>query len=155
MSERLVRFANLSLFRFTGKPIMFSEMVTDLKQGRLPEKKSLQKRFAIALVKKLGVIRTPYLFWPADTKINPSTKHLFWAAILLHDKENLAVVETIVLTELEEKLRARGQTGNSEFIRKEAGQILHTFIQEFIELAPDEISKENLKNHVEELNPHL
>ena len=66
---------------------MFEQMVSDLKNEKLPESTLLRKRFEAALVKKLGVIKTPYSFWPVDKKINPSTKELLWAAVLLHDKE--------------------------------------------------------------------
>jgi len=87
---------------------MFEQMVSDLKNEKLPESTLLRKRFEAALIKKLGVIRTPYSFWPADRKINPSTKELLWAAVLLHDKENYRMIEAVILSELEEKMRAKG-----------------------------------------------
>ena len=66
---------------------MFNQMVSDLKLGILPEEYPLRKRFEAAIIKKMGVIRTPYSFWPADKKINPSTKELLWASVLLNDKK--------------------------------------------------------------------
>ena len=111
---------------------MFGQMVSDLKSGILPENISLRKRFEAALVKKLGVIRTPYSFWPADTKINPPAKHLLWAAILLQDKENFDIVEAVISTELEEKQRAKGQAGPSEILVVKAQELMGGYIHEFI-----------------------
>ena len=68
---------------------MFAEMVAGLAQGRLPAAASLRQRFDMALTKKMGVVRLPPAFWPEDPKINPRTAHLFWAALLLQDRERM------------------------------------------------------------------
>jgi hypothetical protein len=47
---------------------MFDEMVSLLKQGKMVQLDLLRKRFDRALVKKLGVIKTPYSFWSSDKK---------------------------------------------------------------------------------------
>lgn len=130
---------------------MFEQMVADLKKGNLPEDYSLRKRLAAALVKKMGVIRTPYSLWPADAKINPPAKQLLWAAILLQDQENFHVVEAIISSELEEKLRAKGQSTTMEAIHGKAGQILQEYLDEFIQLAPDKRFAEKLKQKINNL----
>lgn len=126
-------------------------MVSALTGGDLPDTNLLRKRFAAALVKKIGVIRTPYSFWPADTKINPPAKQLLWAAILLHDMENFRVVEAIISTELEEKNRAKGQSESIHALNVNVQKLLQNYIHEFIELAPNESFKEKLRNIAKEL----
>ena len=130
---------------------MFEQMVADLKKGNLPGDNALRQRFAAALVKKMGVIRTPYSFWPADAKINPPAKQLLWAAILLQDQENFHVVAAIIGTELEEKLRAKGQAATIEAIHGKAGQTIHEYLDEFIQLAPDKQFAEKLKQKINNL----
>jgi hypothetical protein len=130
---------------------LFEQMVSALTGGDLPDTNLLRKRFAAALVKKIGVIRTPYSFWPADTKINPPAKQLLWAAILLHDMENFRVVEAIISTELEEKNRAKGQSESIHALNVNVQKLLQNYIHEFIELAPNESFKETLRNIAKEL----
>jgi hypothetical protein len=130
---------------------MFGQMVFDLKNGTLPENNLLRKRFEAALVKKMGVIRTPYSFWPADTKINPPAKQLLWAAILLQDKENFKVIEAIISSELEEKHRTKGQPDSIKALTAKVQQLLQAYIHEFIELAPDETFKKDLRRISEQV----
>ena len=130
---------------------MFEQMVFDLKNGTLPENNLLRKRFEAALVKKMGVIRTPYSFWPADTKINPPAKQLLWAAILLQDKENFNVIEAIISSELEEKQGTKGQPDSIKALTAKVQQLLQAYIHEFIELAPDETFKKDLRHISEQL----
>ena len=132
---------------------MFEQMVSALENGALPDLNLLRKRFAAALVKKIGVIRTPYSFWPADTKINPPAKHLLWAAILLHDKENYRMIEAIISTELEEKLRSKAKLNSREAFTLSVQQLLKTYIDEFIKLAPNETFKKKLQNTAREFLP--
>jgi hypothetical protein len=123
---------------------MFEQMVSALENGALPDLNLLRKRFAAALVKKIGVIRTPYSFWPADTKINPPAKHLLWAAILLHDKENYRMIEAIISTELEEKIRAKGLQCTTNEITHKVEQTMHDHIAELLVLSPSETFKKKL-----------
>ena len=132
---------------------MFGQMVSDLKKGALPNNNALRKRFDAALIKKAGVIKTPYSFWPADPKINPQAKQLLWATILLQDNENCRIIEAIIATELEEQLRAKGHTINIQTLGAKVQHLLQGYIHEFIELAPDETCKENLRHLAEELSP--
>ena len=127
---------------------MFNQMVSDLKLGILPEEYPLRKRFEAAIIKKMGVIRTPYSFWPADRKINPSTKELLWASVLLNDQENYRMIEAFISTELEEKLRARGLQNSGNDLTHMAKQTLQDYIAEFLGLAPSETFKKILQQKV-------
>jgi len=124
---------------------MFSSMIQELKTGRMPDSNLLRKRFEAGLIKKMGVIKTPYPFWPADSKINPPVKQLFWAAILLEDRESFHMVEAIIASELEEKQRAKGLSAGNQFIHEQVQQLLKEYAIEFVELAPNEKFKSKLQ----------
>ena len=124
---------------------MFDQMISDLKNGIIPGNYPLRNRFETALVKKLGVIRTPYSFWSADRKINPRTKELLWAAVLLHDKENYRMIEAIISSELEEKLRAKGLQNSINDLTHKVEQTMQDYIAEFLGLAPSEKFKKSLQ----------
>ena len=128
---------------------MFEQMVSDLKNEKLPESTLLRNRFEAALVKKLGVIRTPYSFWPADRKINPSTKELLWAAVLLHDKENYRMIEAVILSELEEKMRAKGLQNSTHDLTDKVEQAMQDYIAELLGLVPSEVFKKKLQQKVQ------
>ena len=130
---------------------MFNQMVSDLKLGILPEEYPLRKRFEAAIIKKLGVIRTPYSFWPADRKINPSTKELLWASVLLNDQENYRMIEAFISSELEEKLRAKGLHNSINDLAHKVAQTMQDYIGEFIELAPSETFRNILQQKVDEV----
>ena len=124
-------------------------MISDLKKGAIPDNYPLRNRFETAMVKKMGVIRTPYSFWPADRKINPSTKELLWAAILLHDNENYRIIEAIISSELEEKQRAKGLQTSSNDLNHKAEQVMQDYITEFLRLAPSEAFTKVLQQKVQ------
>ena len=130
---------------------MFDQMVSNLKKGIIPEDYPLRNRFETALVKKIGVIRTPYSFWPTDRKINPSSKELLWAAVILHDKENYSTIEAIISSELEEKLRAKGLHNSINDLAHKVAQTMQDYMGEFIELAPSETFRNLLQQKVQEV----
>ena len=132
---------------------MFGQMVSDLKSGKMPATNLLRKRFDAALIKKMGVIRTPYSFWPADTKINPPAQQLMWAAILLQDSENFRVIEAIVSAELEERLKAKGQQASIPELASLVKQRIQEYILDFIKLAPDEACRATLQQLVLAIAP--
>ena len=120
-------------------------MVSELKKGILPEISLLRKRFDLALVKKLGVIKTPCSFWTSDKKINPATKELLWAAILLEDRENFMLVEGIIATEIEEKRKASGLSKPPV-----SGPVMtESFINELIHLGPSDQFRQLLQQKVD------
>jgi len=124
-------------------------MVSDLKNGIIPESSLLRRRFEVALIKKIGVIRTPYTFWPADKKINPSAKELLWAAILLQDKENYKIVEAIISSELEEQQRTKRLQNCTGDNARELKLTMQNYIAEFIALAPSEPFKKTLQQKLQ------
>jgi hypothetical protein len=128
---------------------MFDQMISDLKKGIIPDNYPLRNRFETAMVKKMGVIRTPYSFWPADRKINPSTKELLWATILLHDNEHYRIIEAIISSELEEKQRAKGLQTSSNDLNHKAEQVMQDYITEFLRLAPSEAFTKVLQQKVQ------
>ena len=81
---------------------MFAEIIHGLKDGLLPDQDMLGRRFRAALTKKMGVIKQPYHLWSNDPKINPSVKHLLWAAVLLEDRDLFSQVESIAVFEAAE-----------------------------------------------------
>ena len=111
---------------------MFDEMVSLLKKGEMVQLDLLRKRFDLALIKKIGVIKTPYSFWSADKKINPASKELLWAVILLEDKKDYMLVEGIITTELDERQKVSGQSNNNPSVQK----VIDIFIREFFQLSP-------------------
>ena len=132
---------------------MFTHIISDLKLGKLPDNNLLRKRFEAALIKKMGVIRTPCSFWSADTKINPPAKQLLWAAILLQDRDNFNVVEAIISSELEERQRAKGLPESMQTLGAKVQQLLQEYIHQFIDLAPDEKFKKNLEQLTQAIVP--
>lgn len=133
---------------------MFGQIIAGLRNGTLPDHNLLRKRFDAALIKKMGVIKTPYSFWPADPKINPPAKHLLWAAILLHDQDSYCIVEAIITTEIEEKFNARGQAISLPTLAADVELLLQSYVVEFIELAPNKTFRENLKRLAESFFPN-
>ena len=117
---------------------MFEEMVSLLKQGKIIDLNLLRKRFDTALVKKIGVINTPYSFWTSDPKINPRTKELLWAAILLEDSENFSLLVNIAATEAAEKKRASGHSAGITHSHENSRLMGEDSVRELLELAPTE-----------------
>ncbi len=78
---------------------MFTTMIHSLQQGILPDRAELSQRFNIAVVKKMGFLKQPYLFWPNDPKINPLAHHLLWATVILDDKEKFDLIAGVLVTE--------------------------------------------------------
>ena len=130
---------------------MFDEMISQLKNGEFVPKGLLRKRFDGAMVKKLGVLKTPYSFWPSDKKINPSAKELLWAAILLEDKGDLRLTEGIIATEVAEKHNASGQYLLSSNIAEMSRKVTSTYIDEFLDLATSKKFRKYLADRFESL----
>ena len=68
----------------------------------------LRRWLDVALVKKLGVLKQPYLVRTHDSKINPPTDVLLLAALLLDDGDAVATVTGIAAAEAEGRLKAKG-----------------------------------------------
>ncbi len=115
---------------------MFAEMVSDLERGIFPDSNMLRGRCHAAVTKKLALIRLPPTYWENDPKRNPRTRHLLWAALLLHDEDLLEVVKGIVLME-----QAEGE-GLS------AGEFYQSSLNDLMALAPNRGFAEMLRENV-------
>ena len=113
---------------------MFSEMVSEIASGIMPDTGLLRKRFDLALTKKLGVVKTPYPLWTADKKINPAAKELLWAAIILEDRDSYLLINSIIAAETAEKRKTAGRLDVPE-----SGLVLtETILDELRRMAPSE-----------------
>jgi hypothetical protein len=128
---------------------MFDEMISLLKKGEMVQLDLLRKRFDLALIKKIGVVKTPYSFWSADKKINPASKELLWAVILLEDRENFMLVEGIITTEIDEHQNVSEHSSNDISVQ----QVIDVFIQEFFQLAPSVKFRKFLEQKVKHILP--
>ena len=115
---------------------MFSEMIKDLRSGKLPEITHLEKRLQFALTKKLGIIKQPYLFWPPDPKQNPPATHILWAALILEDNENVSLAADILMQEHHERMTAKagGQSEGQDILTRDS--IIQAACQEMIDILP-------------------
>ena len=111
-------------------------MIRDLKNGKLPEIPPLKKRLQFAIIKKLGVIKQPYLFWPPDPKQNPPATHILWAALILGDSENVDLAADILMQEHHERMAAKagGKSKGQDLLERQV--IIHSTLQELENLLP-------------------
>lgn len=82
---------------------MFTQIFTELEQGKPVNHDLLQRRFDLAITKKFGVIKLPPAFWMQDSKINPRADHLLQAALLLGDRERYGLAVSALAVEIAEK----------------------------------------------------
>ena len=127
---------------------MFSEMVADLSLARLPDPASLRKRFDLALTKKLGVVRLPPAFWMNDPKINPRSDHLFWASLLIRDRQRIELALSVLAAEIfQEK-----QPDPSGQQQRLTGTI-HRLIESFFAQIPDQALGREIRHDLETVIP--
>ena len=86
---------------------MFSRFFRELAAGQRPDLDQLGRMFDVAMTKKMAVLALPPQFWVSDAKINPRADHLLWAALLLEDRERLALAVTALAAEAEGHGRLR------------------------------------------------
>ncbi len=109
---------------------MFSEMLSALHTGRRPDADTLGKRYDYAMTKKLGVVKLPPAFWTEDPKINPPVEQLFWAALLLLDRERIDLALSVMAVETAEKKpvdRAEASLDMEDRARELVGKLLKQF----------------------------
>lgn len=71
---------------------MFTDMINTLREGLIPQGDDLKRRLDLAIVKKGGILQQPKMCWSGDTKINPDSLHMLWAASILEDTDAMATV---------------------------------------------------------------
>ncbi len=69
------------------------------------------------MTKKLAVIKLPPSFWMQDPKINPRADHLFWAALLLDDRQRAGLALSAMAVEYEERYREKTVCRQTDFSR--------------------------------------
>jgi hypothetical protein len=82
---------------------MFTQIFTELEQGKPLDHDLLLRRFDLAMTKKLGVVKLPPAFWMQDSKINPRADHLLQVALLLGDRERCDMAVSVLAVEIAEK----------------------------------------------------
>ena len=123
---------------------MFSRMIASLQKGEFPPAEKLRPRFQAAVVKKMGVLRQPFLCRTQDKKINPSQKEMLWAAFVLKDSESVEIVVSLITSEEYDRWKSRkGQVETSDLSRRVEQQVSR-YVEEFYTLAPDESFKAKL-----------
>ena len=130
---------------------MFSRMIVSLQKGEFPSAEELEPRFRGAVVKKIGVLKQPFLCRTQDKKINPSQKEMLWAALVLKNRESVETVVSLITSEEYDSWESRkGQAEMSDLSRR-VDQQISRYVEEFYTLAPDEDFKEKLAVLVREL----
>lgn len=109
---------------------MFSELFNAIQSNSLPDPDTLRKRFDFAMTKKMGILKLPPPFWIQDPKINPRVDHLFWAALLLKDKERIDMALSAVAAELQEKT-CRRREGRENCTANEVRKMIEELLQQF------------------------
>lgn len=109
---------------------MFSEMLSAVRDNRLPDSGRLQTRFDFAMTKKMGILKLPPAYWMSDPKINPRSEELFWASLLLKDRERIDLALSIIAAEQEENSRNRRnekRVGADEYAQELTEELLLQF----------------------------
>ena len=101
---------------------MFTEILEGVATGRKPDDSLMRRWFDLALIKKLGVVKTPPSFWVADPKINPPGDQLFWIALLLADEGRLEAAVSILAIEFVEQRHE--QETFQDYVRQLGEQLL-------------------------------
>ncbi|OQX17543.1 MAG: hypothetical protein BWK76_10435 [Desulfobulbaceae bacterium A2] len=110
---------------------MFSAMLETLRQGELPDRSLLARRFNAAVTKKMAVVALPPTLWPGDPKINPPAEQLYWAALALGDPSGRETATAILAAELAARRRLAG-----EELHRELDTLQARLHDEFLALAP-------------------
>lgn len=114
---------------------MFSELISRLADGHLPTKAELRPRFEAAIIKKMGVLKQPFFCRSSDKKINPSTKEMLWAAIVLEDRQDVDTVLAMIIAEEHDRGHMTNQTDH----------IVAGFVGEMVDLARDDVFRNILR----------
>ncbi len=130
---------------------MFSRMIASLQKGEFPPVEKLTPRFHAAVVKKMGVLKQPFLCRSQDKKINPSQKEMLWAAYVLKDRESVETVVSIITSEEYDRCKSRKGQAETSDLSRQVEQQISRYVEEFYTLAPDNCFKKRLVVLVREL----
>jgi len=79
---------------------MFSKIIDQLREGKIPPPEDLSSLLKVALVKKQGVLQQPPACWSNDPKINPDSLHLLWVAVLLGSEDEILTAAGVMMNEM-------------------------------------------------------
>ena len=113
---------------------MFSEMITEIHNKGAPEPYALQKRYDFAMTKKLGIVKLPPAFWMQDPKINPRSDHLFWAALILKDRNRIDIALSVIAVELAETTSMK-EGDCRQRVDKKARELVEELLEQFSDAA--------------------
>lgn len=129
---------------------MFSEMIATIRKNRLPDADILRKRFDYAMTKKLGILNLPPPFWMQDPKINPPAAELFWASLLLKDRERIDLALSVIAAELDNNTRSKSKDHGAD-VSKHTDQL----ISELLNLFTDEQMRNKLRQDLTLIIPEI
>lgn len=130
---------------------MFSRMIACLQKGEFPSAEELGPRLHAAVVKKIGVLKQPFLCRSQDRKINPSQKEMLWASFVLQDRESVETVVSLITSEEYDSWKDRKGQAKMSDLSQFVDQQISRYVEEFYTLAPDEDFKKRLGDLVREL----
>ena len=119
-------------------------MIACLQKGEFPSAEELGPRFQAAVIKKMGVLKQPFLCRTQDKKINPSQKEMLWAAFVLKDRESVETVVSLITSEEYNSWKSRKGQAETFDLSRQVEQQVSRYVEEFYTLAPDEGFKEKL-----------
>jgi hypothetical protein len=112
---------------------MFTQIFSDLAGGEPIDAGLLRRRFDVAMIKKLGVVKLPPSFWMQDSKINPRADHLLWVSLLLGDQDRVNLAFSALAVEHDE-LQQRRTAEEQESM----AEVLQRSLQQLLSLLPEE-----------------
>lgn len=110
-------------------------MIEDLKKGLTPDQGPLRQRLQAAMVKKLAMMRLQREFQHNDSKINPNSEHMLWAAILLEDDEAIETLITILITEAHDQYEAQRGAMDARRTPPESPEVVHSSLQRLLTIS--------------------
>ncbi len=127
---------------------MFSTMIEDLKQGIEPAPGPLRLRLQAALVKKLAMMRLHREFHHNDSKINPNSEHMLWAAILLENNEAMETLVTILITEAHDRHEAQRGAMDARSTPPDLAEVLDASLGDLLAMGTDTKLNQLLKQKI-------
>lgn len=127
---------------------MFTTLIEDLKQGNKPDLKALRQRLQLALIKKKAMMRLQPQFRHNDTKINPESRHMLWAALLVDDQESVTTLLDIMITEAYDCFEARRGAMGASTTPPSLEELLTDTLQRLLATATDPSTKSLLKEKI-------
>ena len=128
---------------------MFSEMIADIHDNVAPELILLQKRYDFALTKKLGIVKLPPAFWMQDSKINPRSDHLFWAALLLKDRNRVDMALSVLAVELTQAISLK-EDDDQQRVENKACELVEKLLEQFTDVDVRQQLEQDLQEIVPE-----